>query len=158
LATFSGGSELTVKVWYDQAGGAFDLEQPNDAYLPTIYDGAAVTTSTSGKPCVRIVRVAAGGPGEWLQTDPVSLSTAGDMDVFLVLHGPLTSGGDRRFWDSNAGPTTSGQRFGIDYASNTYRATGQGGTLTTAVSAVTLPVPDSLQFIHTHTTSPWAHG
>jgi hypothetical protein len=148
LATFSGGSELTVKVWYDQAGGGFDLEQPNDAYLPTIYDGAAVTTSTSGKPCVRIVRVSNAGPGEWLQTDPVSLSTAGDMDAFLVLDGPSVGGGDRYFWNSNAGPTTSGQRFSIDYKTVTYGAFGQGLSLTTAVSAASLPIPDGLQFIH----------
>ena len=144
LATFSGGSELTVKVWYDQAGGGFDLEQSNDAYLPTIYDGAAVTTSTSGKPCVRIFRIAPGGPGEWLITDPVSLSTAGDMDVFLVLHGPLTSGGDRYFWNGQAGPTTSGARWGISYTTNSY--VQQPGPVT-SVQIPSTPVPDNLQFI-----------
>jgi hypothetical protein len=144
LATFSGGSELTVKTWYDQSGGGFDLEQSNDAYLPTIYDGAAVTTSTSGKPCVRIFRTALGGPGEWLITDPVSLSTAGDMDVFLVLHGPLTSGGDRYFWNSQAGPTTSGARWGLAYNTNTY--VQQPGPAT-SVQIPSTPVPDNLQFI-----------
>lgn len=146
LATFSGGSELTVKVWYDQAGGAFDLEQPNDAYLPTIYDGAAVTTSTSGKPCVRIVRVSNAGPGEWLQTDPVSVSTAGNMDVFLVMAGN-TNTGDRFIWDSNGGPTTSGQRFGILYPSQ-YKANGQGVTLNSGVADASTPVPNNLQFIN----------
>lgn len=143
LATFSGGSELTVKTWYDQAGGGFDLEQPNDAYLPTIYDGAAVTTSTSGKPCVRIVRVANAGPGEWLITDPVSLSTAGDMDVFLVMFAAAGSG-DRYFWNSQAGPTTSGARWGIAYNVNAYSQ--QPGPATTTQVGST-PVPDNLQFI-----------
>ena len=144
LATFSAGSELTVKVWYDQAGGGFDLEQSNDAYLPTIYDGSAVTTSTSGKPCVRITRSALAGPGEWLQTNPVSLSTAGDMDVFLVLHGPLTSGGDRYFWNGQGGPTTSGARWGIAYNTNLY-VQQPGPATSTGISSV--PVPNNLQFI-----------
>lgn len=144
LTSFSGGSELTVKVWYDQSGGGFDLEQPNDAYLPTIYDGSAVTTSTSGKPCVRIVRAATSGPGEWLITDPVSLSTAGDMDVFLVLHGPFASGGDRYFWNSQAGPTTSGARWGIAYNTNTYV---QQPSPVTSIQFNSLPIPNNLQFI-----------
>jgi hypothetical protein len=144
LTAFSGGVELTVKVWYDQAGGGFDLEQPNDAYLPTIYDGTSVTTSTSGKPCVRIVRVSNNGPGEWLQTDPVSLSTAGDMDVFLVFHGPFASGGDRYFWNSQAGPTTSGARWGIAYNTNTYV---QQPGLAVPKQLLSTPIPDNLQFI-----------
>lgn len=144
LSTFSGGSELTVQVWYDQGPNGVDLEQTNSSYQPTIYDGSSVTVSTSGKPCVRIVRTVIGGPGEWLQTSPVSLSTSGDMDVFLVLRGPLTGGGDRYFWNSQAGPTTSGARWGVAYGTNTYHQ--QPGPATN-IGLSSLPVPDSLQFI-----------
>ena len=144
LSTFSGGSELTVQVWYDQGPNGVDLEQTNSSYQPTIYDGSSVTVSTSGKPCVRIVRTANAGPGEWLQTDPVSLSTSGDMDVFLVLRGSLIGGGDRFFWNSQAGPTTSGARWGIGYGSSTYHQ--QPGPATN-IGLGSLPVPDSLQFI-----------
>jgi hypothetical protein len=66
------------------------------------------------------------------------------MDVFLVLHGPFASGGDRYFWNSQAGPTTSGARWGVAYNTNNYV---QQPSPVTSIQFNSLPIPNNLQFI-----------
>ena len=125
IATFGGSSEVTVKTWYDQTSSGADLTKTDTANLPTIYDGASII-EVNGNPAVRIVRVANTGPGEWLQTSSAFVaSTAGQMEFFAVFPGSGSAGGgDRFFWDSNAGPTTSGIRWGSFKRNTTFYFNG----------------------------------